>query len=249
MPVRPELDGLVIQLVGDSTRYLVDQGRARAVPDDEVFVEWFFAPGTRLWRMAVDIDIGTPLARSEVLTQGHDSPAVYWEGALGVRHIADPQTFQRYRFNGDRVQRSPIEPTPTGPEVKWVPKYNGNRIKVPSDPPLYLIDRGMKRHITEPATYQRLFGGSFVQSIDSVAAIPTGPDIGPSVRLIKGNARPEVYLLDLLGDKFPVKRHILDPLTMDYYGFTFGTIEGRPQAEVDGIRDGVPISWPGVSPV
>jgi hypothetical protein len=250
MANRPDLDGLLIHLPGDSTLYLVDQGQARAFPNDKVFIEWTFVERAKVWPLSIDIDKGPAIIRDGGLAMGTSETKIYWYDAPNsVRHIVDPQTFARYSFNSKWIQPPivPSEPTQTG-EVKWVPLYNGNRIKVPSAPEIYLIDQGKRRHILDMGTFTHVFGDVPPQSIDSVKGIPAGPDISPGARLIKGDGGPEVYFYELLGGKVGMKRHVLSSNAMSYYGFVAGQIDGWPQAMVDAVQVGTPIDWPDSPP-
>jgi hypothetical protein len=241
MPTRPDLDGLFIQLPGGSTVYLIDQGQARPLPNDHSFTNALFNPRGKVWTVSLQIDIGPSVDPQQAgLAMGPGQTAIYWydEGER-IRHIADPETFERYNFNSNSIQTAALEPVATE-ELSWVPKYSGNRIKALSAPEVYLVDQGMKRHITDGLTSHLLFGDTLPARIDSVDGIPSGPDIGSDTRLIKGDQSPEIYLYDQ-----GTKRHILDPNTMSYYRFAMGTLEGRPQAVVDAMPSGDDIAWPG----
>ncbi|HYK51947.1 MAG TPA: hypothetical protein VEV38_00240 [Candidatus Eremiobacteraceae bacterium] len=118
------------------------------------------------------------------------------------------------------------------------PEYDGARIKSPVGPKVYLVDRGYKRWIPNPATYNNLFRDwdSIVTSID-IDEIPTGAQLPNGAFLAQAVDGPRVYLIDQNS-----KRWIVSPATMDKYDFDWGKIVPLLPHAIDVIPDGPDIT-------
>src|SRR6185437_7413511 len=91
---------------------------------------------------------------------------------------------------------------------------DGDRVRSPGHPQIYLIDGGVRRHIPDVMTYKNLFNdGQGIREID-VASIPLGPQIRSGTVLTRAFDRSEVYLIDN-----HEKRHVASPTTMRKYNF------------------------------
>jgi hypothetical protein len=246
--LRPDLDGLRVKLnfVNGGELYLMDQGKARHIDFETysyVFMDW-----DGIWEIDAhsDIEFGSPLKNAMMfrwggaiyLTDGGDAHT------SDSRHVADPQRMVRYHFKRDNLLTPSMDPTldgrKPGPEIKWVPRFNGNRVAPRNDPGLYLIDQGRKRRIADWATNVSLFGGGDgVQSVANLDDVEAGPDIATGTRLIKGDRRPEIYLHD--ADR---KRRIVDDNTLKYYGFVGGAVITLSEWDITEIPSGAAIQWP-----
>jgi hypothetical protein len=114
------------------------------------------------------------------------------------------------------------------------PDLNGIRMTLPGPSTVWLIDRGYKRGIPNPETYNNLFRdwNGIVVSID-VNEIPSGPNITNGAILATRPGPGTVYLIDN-----GVKRGILNPAVMDKYHFAWNRIYRVPQIVLDSIPDG-----------
>lgn len=111
------------------------------------------------------------------------------------------------------------------------PDLNGYRVRVPGQAAIYLIDRGKRRHIPNPETYNNLFRNwdGIVGDIN-VPEITEDAPLASGSALIQGQGRAEVYLLDQ-----GKKRHILSPAVMDRYYFDWQKIHHVPGNVIDSI--------------
>jgi hypothetical protein len=118
------------------------------------------------------------------------------------------------------------------------PDLNGIRVRSPADPKIYLIDRGVKRWIPNPETYNNLFANwdNVIVSIE-VNEITSGPDITNGAVLARPSGQAPIYLLDQ-----NQKRHIQSPATMAKYSFNGGRVYQIPPAIMDSIYTGDEIS-------
>lgn len=122
---------------------------------------------------------------------------------------------------------------------------NGLRVRLPGTAPIYLIDLGKKRHIPNPQVYRELFStlGGLVEDIN-IDDIPDGDPIPEEAYLFRCDDNPKIFLRD---GKQPntVKRHIVSPVVMDRYCFSWDHVHlwNVPLADI-GIPDGPPIRNP-----
>ena len=114
------------------------------------------------------------------------------------------------------------------------PDLNGLRIKLPNRPEIYLIDRGFRRWIPDPGTYNNLFRdwNGIVVDID-IDDIPLGPAITSGAVLVRAAGTAPVYLVDQ-----GVKRWIVSPAIMDQYYFAWNRVYVLPAGSVDPIPVG-----------
>ncbi|CUI07014.1 hypothetical protein [Massilia antarctica] len=123
MAIRRDLDGLRMQFPGAPAIYLIDQGVKRHIPDPDTYDKLF-----RDWNGVVqdphlnDIDTGTPLSHGAVLAQAFGDAAVYLIDNGVKRHIASPETMDRYYFDWNKIQHvAPIliRSIQNGPTIAW----------------------------------------------------------------------------------------------------------------------------------
>jgi hypothetical protein len=114
------------------------------------------------------------------------------------------------------------------------PDLNGLRVKFPNQPAIYLIDRGYRRWIPDPATYNNLFRdwNGIVVDID-IDEIPLAPQITSGAVLVRADGTAPVYLVDQ-----GMKRWIVSPAMMDKYYFAWNRIYVLPRGVVDPIPVG-----------
>lgn len=118
MSLRPDLNGLRVQLPGNPAIYLIDQGRKRHIPDPATYNNLF-----RDWNGIIqdphinDIDSGEPLSVGASLVEGFGDPAVYLVDQGTKRHVASPAVMDRYDFAWNKIYKVPpitISAIPTG---------------------------------------------------------------------------------------------------------------------------------------
>jgi hypothetical protein len=114
------------------------------------------------------------------------------------------------------------------------PDLNGLRVKLPNRPEIYLIDRGYRRWVPNPGTYNNLFRdwNGIVVDID-IDEIPMGPGISSGAVLVRAAGTAPVYLVDQ-----GVKRWIVSPAMMDRYHFAWNRVYVLPAGSVDPIPVG-----------
>lgn len=123
---------------------------------------------------------------------------------------------------------------------------DGLRFRMPGSDPVFLIDRGEKRHIPNPEVYRELFRDwRFIHLDIDIDEITTGTPIPENSFLFKCVDSPKVFLLDGTPPN-QVKRHIVSPAVMERFQFNWDRIH-RFNVPVDmiGIPDGDPITKTG----
>lgn len=138
------------------------------------------------------------------------------------------------------VETAPMElsigmnpPVPLG---RPFPQFNGFRIKRPGDPRIWLIDRGLKRHIPNESTFNNLFRNWSYREVLDIDAIQTGPPISNGAFLGRAIGEVAVFLFDQ-----HEKRHIVNEATMDKYNLNWGRICSLPKLVVEMTATGDPI--------
>jgi len=123
MTLRPDLNGLRVQLPGDPAIYLMDGGKKRHIPDPPTYNNLF-----RDWNGVIQeidvgtIDVGTPISVGAVLAAGFGDAAIYLIDQGVKRHIGNPATMDRYYFGWNKVFHVPpiiIAAVPFGPTIVW----------------------------------------------------------------------------------------------------------------------------------
>ena len=99
---------------------------------------------------------------------------------------------------------------------------------------VYLVDRGTRRHIPDPDTYNSLFRSwdGIYQAIDP-DSIPVGAPLTSGAVLMKGESSDTVFLVES-----GKKRGIPSPAVMDKYDFDWNKIHVVPQIVANSIPDG-----------
>jgi len=114
------------------------------------------------------------------------------------------------------------------------PDLNGLRVKMPNQPEIYLIDRGYRRWIPNPATFNNLFRDWNGIVVDiNIDEIPLAPQITSGAVLVRAIGAAPVYLVDA-----GVKRWIVSPAMMDKYYFAWNRVYVLPAGSVDPIPVG-----------
>ncbi|WP_255300980.1 hypothetical protein [Bacillus thuringiensis] len=98
--------------------------------------------------------------------------------------------------------------------------YNGYRVKEVGKPAIYLVDRGMKRQITDSDAYNRIFRNwDGVLEFQSLHTIPNGRNIDQDMGLVQFEKDSELYFLDKDATGKPMKRWITSPSILNKYAF------------------------------
>lgn len=98
--------------------------------------------------------------------------------------------------------------------------YNGYRVKEVGKPAIYLVDRGMKRYITDSDTYNRIFKNwDGVLEFQSLHTIPNGRSIDQDMGLVRFEKDSFLYFLDKDATGKPMKRWITSPSALNKYAF------------------------------
>jgi hypothetical protein len=112
-----------------------------------------------------------------VCIKGPASPKVYLMDQGLRRWIPNPQTYSNLFRDGNTIYVHPA----IGGITEGIPISNGAILaKANNAPSFYLVDQGMKRHITSPAVMDLYnFDGNKVCSVPGILldSLPTGPAI------------------------------------------------------------------------
>jgi len=115
---------------------------------------------------------------------------------------------------------------------------NGLRIQKPGDRAIYLVDRGQKRHIPDPDTFNNLFANwSHNEEMYILDSIETGIPLPSGAILAAAIGSGTVYLLD-----WNCKRHVTGPSVMKKYNFSWDRVYKLPPLTLANIPVGEPIS-------
>ena len=113
-------------------------------------------------------------------------------------------------------------------------ELNGQRVQVPGNNAVYLIDRGVRRWIPNPETYWRLFNNTDgIQVASYYALIAVGQPLSTQAQLLNPQGGGAVYLVEP-----GVKRWVTSPANMDKYYFNWANITPVPQFVLYAIPNG-----------
>ncbi|MBG9516375.1 hypothetical protein ABE47_30935 [Bacillus thuringiensis] len=119
--------------------------------------------------------------------------------------------------------------------------YNGYRVKEVGKSAIYLVDRGMKRHITDSGTYNRIFKKwDGILEFQSLHTIPNGRSIDQDMGLVQFENDSTIYFLDKDATGKPMKRWITSPSIMNKYAF-HSEVSTLPQWMKNAIPNGAAI--------
>ncbi|MGE6964096.1 hypothetical protein ACQKIW_30440 [Bacillus thuringiensis] len=119
--------------------------------------------------------------------------------------------------------------------------YNGYRVKEVGKPAIYLVDRGMKRYITDSDTYNRIFKNwEGVLEFQSLHTIPNGRSIDQDMGLVRFEQDSFIYFLDKDATGKPMKRWITSLSIFNKYAF-HSEASMLPQWMKNAIPDGAAI--------
>jgi hypothetical protein len=122
---------------------------------------------------------------------------------------------------------------------------DGQHVQVQGNPAIYLMDQGLKRHIPNMDTYQRLFGASpgppTMLSQADLDNIDEGPPLSNLIQLAKEQNNPAVYLVD---PDYQIKRWIKNMPTFTHYSFAAANIKEVQPGLLGAISIGPIIVWP-----
>lgn len=129
------------------------------------------------------------------------------------------------------VQQTASNPSLDAPR----PRYNGKMFKEPDTDPVYMVDHGLKRYLSN---FNLFRPGSVVTPFDMECIDEGSPVYENAVIITDGGP---AYLVDVnpaKGSKTIVKRVIGSAETFDQYQFNWEKIQRVPAIVVAGIPDG-----------
>jgi hypothetical protein len=116
------------------------------------------------------------------------------------------------------------------------PDLNGIRIQQAGSSAIYLVDRGQKRHIPDPQTFNNLFKNWSHHEVLDIDSIETGIPLPSGAILAAPIGEGTVYLLD-----GGCKRHVTGPAVMTKYNFNWDRVYKLPPISLANIPLGDPI--------
>ncbi len=198
-------------------------------------------PGTQSARVMLEslYGAGTPLSINVTLRiadgaiiQAPDGRVFVLQGGLR-RYIPDPATFEAYGYSPASLIPVPDDWLATVPTGQPLPSIlaTGRLIRPPGDQvPVYVMDLGMKRHVSGPEVLSQCgYGWDSVRILTSstIDSIPTGPPL-------VGTPCPRLYLPNgtlLSGSDGRVwvvqwnrRRWIVSPNTLADCGYSWGNL-------------------------
>ena len=130
------------------------------------------------------------------------------------------------------VQRPPVEPA-------HAPHLDGQRVRVPDHPEVWLIFHGLRHHVTTSSVYESLFGDvTDLMAMPTVAHITRGPDLVEGASLIRGVGRPDIFLLNGHPRDGLRKHRIKSFACFKAFGFNPEKVRDLPAIVVDAILEG-----------
>lgn len=118
------------------------------------------------------------------------------------------------------------------------PELNGLLAHEGSTPVIFLVDRGARREVPDPATRKGLFGDASAPAENLFADIDLGPPIPTTSLLAKIEGTAAIFLVE--GSPINIKRHITSGSVKSRYHFN-GNVHSLPRAALDSIPTGDPI--------
>lgn len=246
--LRPELDGLRFRLEWMPGRptYLVYKGQFRHVANVDVY-RGLFEDNEGIHVLDNDegysFEFGEPITTLVGATRYIRGGGLSDEQYLAIdernrpnRPVKDMQTMLHYNLKRNSLGLS-SRPDYVGPELAWVPRYNGNCVRG-QDGAIYFIDEGKRRHIPRGGPGADLFGRTSAQDNPNIEEqVPEGRELDGTNRLV--SKQDKIWFLDV-----GWRRHIVNPRTMEYYGFSNGTVHDIGDDEFKLYPEGNRIVWP-----
>ena len=116
---------------------------------------------------------------------------------------------------------------------------NGQRVKPYDDAGVYLVDRGVLRHLTYE-TYTRLFDGwGGICTINELPATVLGEKLTDHTRLVKTSKKTTVWLID----NGRVRRAFDSPKFFGANGFAWSKVQLVSESELEEYPIGDTIRW------
>jgi hypothetical protein len=113
---------------------------------------------------------------------------------------------------------------------------DGALVQIPGDDAIYLVDRGVRRHVPNADTFNRLFR-SWVFSVGADwSSLAAGLPIASDAYLARSANAPEVYFVE-----YGQKRHVMNAAVMDRYNFDWGKIQVVSDATIAALKLGDPL--------
>lgn len=241
---KPILDGSVTKDSATGSLYLIEGGKKRPI-SNFVFQQRGFTEGQVVVQtdgQLNSVPLGNPLMPYEgTLVKSPDSPTVY----IINQDLKRPLTFlvfQSRGYNFSDVKTIPTADLTAMPTGEWYWPPDGTMVVVKGNPTIYVMDDGVKRPVTYFVFIQRKLSFSRVVNVtqDEFGHIPNAPDIywlaplnGTLVKSLNSN---EVYYIS------DSAKHAVSYDVFVARKFSFANIKTLPQAEVDVILPGSPLT-------
>jgi hypothetical protein len=110
------------------------------------------------------------------------------------------------------------------------PDLNGVRVRQAGGTMMFLIDRGLKRHVPDPQTFNNLFKDWSHYDVLDIDSIETGAPLPSGAILASPIGDGTVYLLDS-----GCKRHVTGPSVMKKYNFNWDRVYKLPPLSLANI--------------
>jgi hypothetical protein len=247
--------GFLVQGTG-GTVYVMRRGLKRRIPNPITFAVEGYRWGN-VNRIADSTLASIPTGHSilNVLADGNllkgSGSAVYVMEGGRKRHVTSSAVMDACGYGWDAVRKVPdarLSAIPAGSRLSGSPGPHlsppGGRLVTDSGSKVYVMQKGLKRHIPNPITFaaEGYRWGNLNRLADSsLASIPMGDSILNALadgNLLKGKGGA-VYVME--GGR---KRHVTSPAVMDACGYGWDAVRKIPDARLSAIPEGTRLSGP-----
>jgi hypothetical protein len=241
---QPLLDGYLVKQAGTEIIYMISGGKKRLVTPFVFNQRGFLASEVinELNNQLNNYPTGIPLGPNEgTLVKSPENPTVYFihnDQKLPLFHLV----FQSRNFRFSDVQTMPYSELLQIPTGEWYWPPDGVLVLIKGIPTVYVMDNGVKRPVTYFVFTQRKLSFANVVSLtpDEFGHLPQAPDkywLAPlDGTLVKSDLSPVVYLIQ------EGAMHAISFEAFMSRKFKFSDVKTLPQAELDVIVPGAPIT-------
>jgi hypothetical protein len=190
-PIPSRKDGSLVQAINEPAKYIIENGNRRWIPDMETFIELGlleemvqYIPKQELLAIPEGKQIPSRfipkfVLYEKLLYQVPGDPTVYFVMNNTRRGVPDPETLFAMGYNWEMVQKitaQDMNSLPKGPNLPS--RKDGSLVQAVNKPEVFVIEKGIRRHITDAETFNALkFDWNKIQqvSIADLNDIPAGP--------------------------------------------------------------------------